>query len=128
MFSSGDCCGFLSQREFSNGLMVRALIVRPQERHTGMDTVLVTLYAYLMRKHSPATLKKKSESHSVMSDSLRPQGLYSPWNSPGQNTGVDNLSLLQGIYPTQGSNPGLSHCRQILCQLSYKGIPRILAW
>ena len=49
----------------------------------------------------------ESESHSVMSDSLRPHGLYSPWNSPGQNTGVGSLSLLQGIFPTQGSNPGL---------------------
>ena len=36
-----------------------------------------------------------------------PHGLYSPWNSPGQNTGVGGLSLLQGIFPTQGSNPGL---------------------
>ena len=73
-------------------------------------------------------LGKPSESHSVMSDSLRPQGLYSPWNSPGQNTGVDNFSLLQGIFPTQGSNPGLQHCMQILCQLSHKGSPRILEW
>ena len=54
--------------------------------------------------------------------------LYSPWNSPGQNTGVGSLSLLQGIFPTQGSNPGLSHCRQILYQLSHKGNPRILEW
>ena len=43
---------------------------------------------------------------------------YSPWSSPGQNTGVSSCSLLQGIFPTQGSNPGLSHCRQILCRLS----------
>ena len=42
---------------------------------------------------------------------LRPQGLYSPWNSPGQNTGVGSLSLLQGILPTQGLNPGLLYCR-----------------
>ena len=48
-----------------------------------------------------------SESHSVMSDSLQPHGLYSPWNSPGYNTGVGSLSLLQGIFPTQGSNLGL---------------------
>ena len=65
----------------------------------------------------------ESESHSVMSDSLRPHGLYSPWNSPGQNTGVGSLSLLQGIFPTQGSNPGLLHGRQILYQLSHKGSP-----
>ena len=57
---------------------------------------------------------KWSESHSVMPDSLQPYGLYSPWNSAGQNTGVGSLSLLQGIFPTQGSNPGLLHCRQIL--------------
>ena len=44
---------------------------------------------------------------SVVSDSLRPHELYSPWNSPGQNTGVGSLSLLQGIFPTQGSNPGI---------------------
>ena len=55
-------------------------------------------------------------------------GLYSPWNSPGQNTGVGGLSLLQGIFPTQGSNPGLPNCRQILYQLSHKGSPRILKW
>ena len=68
------------------------------------------------------------ESHSVMSDSLQPQELYSPWNSSGQNTGVGSYSLLQGIFPTQGSNPGLPHCRQILYQLSHQGSPRILEW
>ena len=57
-----------------------------------------------------------------------PTRLYSPWNSPGQNNGVGSLSLLQGIFPTQGSNPGLLHCRQILYQLSYQGNPRILEW
>ena len=70
----------------------------------------------------------KSESRSVVSYSLQPQGLYSPWNSPGQNTGMGSLSLLQGIFPTQGSNPGLSHCGQILYQLSHKATPRILEW
>ena len=70
----------------------------------------------------------QSESCSVVSDSLRPHGLYSPWNSPGQNTEVGSLSLLQGIFPTQGSNPGLLHCRWILYQLSHKGSPRILEW
>ena len=73
-------------------------------------------------------LWSESESHSVMSNSLRPHGLYSPWNSPGQNTGVGSLSLLQGIFPTQGSNPDLPHCRWILYPLSHKGSPRILEW
>ena len=70
----------------------------------------------------------KSGSRSVVSDSLRPHGLYSPWNSPGQNTGVGSLSLLQQIFPTQGSNPGLLHCRWILYKLKHKGSPRILEW
>ena len=69
-----------------------------------------------------------SESHSVVFDSLQPHGLYSPWNSPGQNTGVGSLSLLQGIFPTQISKPALPHCRWILNQLSHQGSPRILEW
>ena len=75
-----------------------------------LPTPLYCLYPY-----------QQSESRSVLSDSLRPHGLYSPWNSPGQNNGVGILSLLQGIFPTQGSNPGLPHCRWILYQLSHKG-------
>ena len=63
----------------------------------------------------------ESESHSVMSKSLPPHGLYSPRNSPGQNTGVGSLSLLQGIFPTQGSNPGFLHSGRIFYQLSHKG-------
>ena len=54
---------------------------------------------------------------------LKDQTFYSPWNSPDQNTGVGSLSLLQGIFPTQGSNPGFPHCRQILYQLSQKWSP-----
>ena len=61
-----------------------------------------------------------SEICSVVSNSLRSHGLYSPWNSLGQNTGVGSLSLLQGIFPKQGSNPGLLHCRQILYHLSHQ--------
>ena len=53
---------------------------------------------------------------------------YSQWNSPGQNTGVGSCSLLQGIFPTQGSNPGLLHCRRILDHLNCKGSPRVLEW
>ena len=63
--------------------------------------------------------KSESVSCSVESNSLRPHGLQPtrllcPWDSPGKNTGVGSHSLLQGIFPTQGSNPGLWHCRQIL--------------
>ena len=68
-------------------------------------------------------LKVKSEcgSCSVVSDSLQPHGLYSPRNSPGRNTGMGSLSLLQGIFPTQEPNPGLLNCRWILYQLIHKG-------
>ena len=79
-------------------------------------------------------------SHSVVSSSLQPYGLVVQlclifcdpmeptrplclWNSPGKNTGVGSLSLLQGIFPAQGSNPGLLHCRQILYRLSQQGSP-----
>ena len=65
-------------------------------------------------------LKSETESRSAMSNSLRPHGLYTPWNSLGQNTGVGCHALLQGIFATQGSNPGLLHCRQSLYQLSHK--------
>ena len=73
--------------------------------------VFVRMWAFLLL----------SETCSVVSNSLQSHGLYSPWNSPGQNTGVGTLSFLQGIF--QGSNPGLPHYRWILCQLSHKGNP-----
>ena len=65
----------------------------------------------------------RSESRSVMSDSLQSHGLCSPWNYPGQNAGVGCLSLLQGIFPTQGLNPDFPHCMQILYQLIHQGSP-----
>ena len=64
--------------------------------------------------------ESKSASLSVVSDSLQPHGLCSPWSSPGKNTGVGSHSLLLGIFPTQGLNPGLPHCKWILCQLIHK--------
>ena len=73
----------------------------------------------LISRHC-SEVKVKSGSRLVVSDSLRPHGLYSPWNAPGQNTGVGSLSLLQGILSTQESNRGLLHCRRILYQLSYQ--------
>ena len=50
-----------------------------------------------------------------------PSRFLCPWDFPGKNTGVGSCSLLQGIFPTQGSNRGLLHCRQILYQLSHQG-------
>ena len=70
-------------------------------------------------------MKRGSESHSVMSNSLQPHGLCSPWNSPGRNTGVGSLSILQGIFPTQELNQGLLHCGRLLYQLSYLESPPV---
>ena len=67
-------------------------------------------------------------ARSVVSDSLQPYGLQPtrllcPWDFQGKNTRVGCHFLLQGIFPTQGSNPGLLLCRQILYQLSYRELP-----
>ena len=81
---------------------------------------------YSCNELSAALRKCESVSHSVMSNSFQPHGLLPTrllclWNSPGKNTGVSCHSLLHGIFPTQGLNSGLMHCRQILYHLSYKG-------
>ena len=57
----------------------------------------------------------------AQSDSLGPHGPFSPWNTQGQNTGVGTHCLFQRIFSTQGSNPGLPHCRQMLYRLSHQG-------
>ena len=72
-------------------------------------------------------------SLSVMPNSLRSHGLQFTGssvhgNSPGKNTGVGCRALLQGIFPTQGSNPGLPHCRHVLYQLGHQGSPWISEW
>ena len=68
-----------------------------------------------------------SVSCSVLFDSLRPHRLQParllcPWDSPGKNTGMGCHALLQGIFPTQGSNPGLLHRRRSLCCLSHSNL------
>ena len=84
-----------------------------------------------------ATKSLKRESCSVASNSVTLwivwgvhglPGSSVPGDSQGKNTGVGCHALLQGIFPTQGWNPGLPHCRWILSQLSHKGSPRILEW
>ena len=73
-------------------------------------------------------LKSQSVSCSVMSDCLQPlepTSLLCPWGSPDKNTGVGCDFLLWGIFLTQGSNPGILHCRQILYHLSCQGSPYV---
>ena len=91
-------------------------VARNQIRLRDVTTTTISMYCICFickRKH----LKVKG---SQSWPTLRPHGLYSSWNSPGQNIGVSSLSLLQGISPV--------HCRWILHQLSHKGSPRILEW
>ena len=100
-------------------------VARKEEPHTGARKaggVRVKTKLAITRQMTTGRLSE-SESRPVVPNSLRPHGLHSPWNSPGQNTAVGSLSLLQGIFPTQESNQGLLHCRRILYQLNYQGSP-----
>ena len=116
--NTGVCFHALLQRTFPiQGMNLGLLYYRQILSHLShKESYIYFIYIY------------ESESLSVVSDPLRPHGLYLPWNSPGQNTGGDCHSLLQGILPSQGSNLGLPHCRWILYQLSHKGSPRKLEW
>ena len=78
--------------------------------------------------HTGGIIKWSVKWRSAVSESLWPHALYSPWDSPGGNTGVGSLSLLQGTFPTQGSNLGLPRSRRILYQLSHKGSPNEAWW
>ena len=87
---------------------------------------------YIQLRLQPASLcASRSSCHTLkvkvkvaqLCPTLRSHELYIPWNSPGQNTRVGSLSLLQGISPSQGLNSGLPNCRWILYQLSHKGNP-----
>ena len=104
----------------------------------GHPLVVLSIVILLTKNHSVLSLAPfglTGESHSVMSDTLRPCGLkpmrlLCPWNFLGQNTGMGSRTLRQGIFPTQGSNQGLLHCRWILYHLSQGilGSLRILEW
>ena len=87
-------------------------IAENYQNNPSQNTNFIQFIDYLNPLHGLLNLI----SHSVVSNCAIPWTV--PWNSPGQNTEVGSHSLLQGIFPTQGSNPGLSHYRQILYQLS----------
>ena len=86
-------------------------------------------FTYHSRLNTVTTLagESGSESRSVLSDSLLPHGLC-PRNSPGQNTGVGSLFLLQGIVPTQRLNPGHLHCRWIIYHLPLRHQGSLRTW
>ena len=100
--------------------------LRNQNFH--VDTAFQESKVKLLNFHNLSFTLMYNVSYSVVSSSLRfhglkPTRLLYPWNSPGKNTGMGSCSLLQGIFPTQGSNPRLMHCRQILYRLSHQGSP-----
>ena len=110
--ANGDC-----SREIKRCLLlIRKAMTNLESIFKSRDITLLT------KVH---LVKVKSESHSVVFDSLQPHELYSPWNSPDKNTGVSGHSL-QRIFPMQESNWGFLHCRQILYQLSYQGSPHLV--
>ena len=84
-----------------------------------------TIY-HLSHQGSPYTIDGKVKVAQLCLTLCDP--MDSPWNSPGQNTGGGSCSLLQGIFPIQGSNPHLPHCRQTIYHLSHQGRSRILEW
>ena len=97
----------------------------------GFSSCSIELYFFLCQYHT--VLITVCFSCSVVSDSLQPHGLWPtrllcPWGFPGKNTGVGSHSLLQKIFPTQGLNLGLLHCKRILYQLSHKGSPKQTVW
>ena len=76
----------------------------------------------------PLLHESERGSYSVVPDSLRPRGLYSPWNSPGQNTGVGSCSLLQENLPNPGIEPRSPTLQVDSLPIEHKGSPRILEW
>ena len=98
------------------------LLLVAGERHgQGEDCSLQLWDLVLVRAKSLQACPPLCDPHG-----LQPTRLLCPWDSPGQNTGVGCHVLLQGIFPTQGSNPDLPHCKEILYHLSHRGSPSLL--
>ena len=101
----------------------------PDLRYTGLKNVVKEVEDLYADNYK--TLIKEIESEVAQScltfcnpmDCVAYQVLC-PWNFPGKSTGVGCHYLLQGIFLTQGLNPGLLHCRQMLYHLSHQGNPK----
>ena len=115
--------GFYRQ-EYWNGLLFPSPLYLPDAKGQTHVSCIGRLILYHWATREDQIISKgclsETESRLVISNSLQSHGLYSSWNSLGQNTGVDSLSL-QSIFPTRGLSPGLLYCMWILYQLSHKG-------
>ena len=96
---------------------------KPQNTRVGC----LSLFQWIFppRNQTGSEVRVTKSCSTLRPHGLQPARLFCPWESPGKNAGVGSLSLLQGIFPNQGSNPGLLHCRQILYHLSHQGSPRV---
>ena len=111
---TGSTSGWATTKSHAVGQLEKATCPAWLNQWINKPVNTETYFTRFFWKSALCTRKRESESRSVVPNSLRPHGLYSPWNSPCQNTGVGRLSLLQEIFPTQGLNPGLQCCRQTL--------------
>ena len=113
-----------------NGIKCKTKRHRLAEKMKTCAVCTSTYYIILLNPLVEEKVHSERKSCSVMSDSLQPHGLQPtrllcPWDFPGKNTGVGCHFLFQGIFPTQGSNPGLPCCRQTLYHLSHQGSPKL---
>ena len=94
----------------------------------GLSFFLISNYKYNLNMYHMCAVCLVAQLCPALCDRMdcSPPGSYVHGDSPGKNTGVACHALLQGIFPTQGSKPGLSHCRQILYCLSHQGSPCII--
>ena len=120
---SGACGIFLHRDQTHVSCTGRQIPYRwaTREAQVALSCSRLLKISSCLLKSDMNTWKRSWKWKSLLCLTLQPHGLYSPWNSPGQNSGVGCHALLQGIFPTQGSKPGLPHCRQIVYQLSHKG-------
>ena len=108
-------------------MAILTILILPTQEH-GISfnlTSFINVLDFSVYKSCVSLKLKVTQSCLTLCD---PHGLYSLWNSPGENTGEDSHSLLQQIFLTHESNQGLLNCRQIIHQLSYQGSPLLPWW
>ena len=119
LFSISGKLAFIWSFLFSSSICINYLVMAT---HMPSNFILNVIYGVLKIMKVKVLVTQSCPTLCDLMDGS-PDGLLCPWDSPGKNVGVDCCSPLQGILPTQQSNPGLLHCRQILYSLSHQGSP-----